>query len=88
LVDNLGGAVNAGGKLKESDTTHWISPNTGANNESGFIALTGGYRHHPGKFETIGFQGWWWSTAESSPANQFGLLRLQIYFKGIHTGIQ
>ena len=29
----------AGGKLKESVTTHWADPNTGGTNESGFTAL-------------------------------------------------
>ena len=43
LVDYLG--VDAGGKMKEVGTTHWLEPNTGATNESGFTALAGGYRN-------------------------------------------
>ena len=65
LEDYLGGWEEAGGKLKETGTAHWNSPNTGASNESGFTALPGGVRNHTtGIFESIGLYGDWWSETE------------------------
>jgi len=45
--------TDEGGKLKEADTAHWDSPNTGATNESGFTALPAGYRFETGKYDNI-----------------------------------
>ncbi|MDD3877101.1 MAG: FISUMP domain-containing protein [Bacteroidales bacterium] len=56
----------AGGKLKETGTAHWSSPNTGATNETGFSALPGGYRYGSGVFIGIGNKGWWWASTENS----------------------
>lgn len=66
-VADLGGPGFAGEKLKETGTTHWISPNSGATNESGFTALPGGYRNSIGYFEYIGSNGYWWSATEDYP---------------------
>jgi len=65
LTDYLGGAVVAGGKLKETGTTHWDEPNTGATNETGFSALPGGWRSNNGSFYYIGSYSSWWVGAES-----------------------
>lgn len=59
----LGGDAVAGGAMKETGTTHWVSPNTGATNSSGFTALPGGYRSSAGSF-SIGLEGNWWSSTE------------------------
>ena len=67
LTDYLGGIIVAGGKLKETGTTHWQSPNRGATNETGFTALPGGYRYYTGDFNLIGTQGYWWSATEYLP---------------------
>ena len=42
LAGFLGGSDIAGGKLKETGNAHWISPNTGATDETGFTALPAG----------------------------------------------
>ncbi|MBN1387218.1 MAG: fibrobacter succinogenes major paralogous domain-containing protein [Bacteroidales bacterium] len=65
LTDYIGGAVVAGGKLKESGTLHWDSPNFGATNETGFTGLPGGSRQDGG-FMFIGVSGSWWSATESN----------------------
>lgn len=56
----------AGGKMKSIGTQHWLYPNTGATNESGFSGLPGGGRYHEGQFSTMGNAGHWWSSSEVS----------------------
>ncbi|MBA7528679.1 hypothetical protein ES705_20867 [subsurface metagenome] len=67
LIDYLGGESVAGGKLKETGTIHWNSPNTGATNETGFKALPGGLRSVA--FYDIGYYGRWWSATEQDAAS-------------------
>jgi uncharacterized protein (TIGR02145 family) len=66
LADFLGG--DAGGKMKETGTSHWEDPNTGATNSSGFTAVPGGVRSgHDGIFYDVSlFGNWWSSTADSN----------------------
>jgi uncharacterized protein (TIGR02145 family) len=64
LENFLGGASPAGGKLKEEGTTHWLTPNTGATNDTDFTALPGGYRLDDGQFDNLGKYGYWWSSSE------------------------
>ena len=63
LINSLGGAGVAGGKLKENGTTHWNSPNTGATNSLGFSALPGGFRGPDGIYYELGKHGDYWGTA-------------------------
>jgi len=57
LTTFLGGLDIAGGKLKETGTTHWESPNTGAANESGFTALPSGGRGFDPDLGYVTFDG-------------------------------
>ena len=69
LTDYLGGDDAAGGKLKETGSVLWDSPNIGATNESGFTALPGGFREGDGIFSSFGGGGYWWSSTEFDPVN-------------------
>jgi len=64
LTDYLGGDYVAGGKLKETGTIHWNSPNEGATNETGFTALPGGYYQFDEDFSSICYFGIWWNATE------------------------
>lgn len=54
LTTYLGGESIAGGKLKETGTAHWNTPNTGATNETGFTSIPGGIRDNTGYFNVLG----------------------------------
>ncbi len=60
---------DVGGNLKESDTTHWISPNTGATNSSGFTGLPGSCRSLSGSFFALGYGGVFWSSSQIGTGN-------------------
>jgi uncharacterized protein (TIGR02145 family) len=64
LTNYLGSSSVAGGKLKETGTTHWYNPNTGATNETGFTALPGGYRDDQIAFFGLGFWSFMWSSSD------------------------
>ena len=66
LTTYLGGEPIAGGKMKEAGTSHWLSPNTGATNSSGFAGLPGGLRDGHVNFHEIGAFGGWWSSLGNS----------------------
>jgi len=65
LTAFLGGDSIAGGKMKETGTSHWITPNTDATNTSGFTALPGGFRVGYTIFENVGYTGVWWTSTKS-----------------------
>ncbi|MEI7725515.1 MAG: fibrobacter succinogenes major paralogous domain-containing protein [Bacteroidota bacterium] len=56
--------TDAGGKLKETGTGHWYSPNTGATNAFGFTALPGGFYGSGDGFSHLNFEACFWTSTE------------------------
>lgn len=71
LVTYLGGDYVAGGKLKESGTAHWNSPNN-ATNESGFTGLPSGGRSTDGTYFNLGYSAGWWTATEYDGTDAWG----------------
>jgi len=71
LRNFLGDSLIAGGSMKESGTEHWLTPNKGADNSSGFTALPGGLRYFEGTFAAITFSACFWSSTENSDGEQW-----------------
>ncbi len=66
LSTYLGGEGVAAGKLKESGTVHWLTPNIGSTNDSLFSALPGGNRDST--YHSVNTSGYWWSATEYNSA--------------------
>jgi uncharacterized protein (TIGR02145 family) len=64
LREFLGDSAKGGGKLKEAGTAHWLSPNKGADNSSGFTALAAGLRYFEGTFSSLLSYTCIWSASE------------------------
>jgi uncharacterized protein (TIGR02145 family) len=62
LITLQGGDFAAGGKMKETGSTHWNSPNNGATNSSGFDALPGGC-WNTSVFKDMGNYTYYWSSS-------------------------
>ena len=68
IANSLGGLESAGGKLKEASNAHWNSPNTAANNSSGFTALPSGRREYTdGSSINLGYNAFWWTSSAYNP---------------------
>lgn len=65
LVAYLLGEALAGGKLKNVGTALWESPNTGADDESGFRAVPGG--KFDALFDLLGLKGLLWLADDGCP---------------------
>ncbi|HBH85000.1 MAG TPA: hypothetical protein DDY34_14545 [Bacteroidales bacterium] len=72
MINYLGGESVVADKLKEAGETHWIRPNAGATNESGFTALPGGGRIN-GTFDFIGLACAWWAATSYDAGNAWSL---------------
>jgi uncharacterized protein (TIGR02145 family) len=59
---------SAGGQLKETGTTHWITPNTGATDKYGFTALPGGsyFEYYSNSYNNFDSLGQWWTITDAS----------------------
>jgi uncharacterized protein (TIGR02145 family) len=76
LTNFLGGDV-AGGKMKQSGTTLWNAPNTGADNASGLTVIPAGSRNSDGSFSGIRSNAFFWSSSEDG--NNYGCYRNIIF---------
>lgn len=79
LINYLGGEALAGGRMKETGTSYWNSPNSDASNSSGFSARPGG-RQLTNGYANINQAGYWWSSTESSSTSAYN--RYLIYNGG------
>lgn len=61
----------AGNKLKETGTSHWDNPNTGATNEVGFNAVGAGIRSQYGDFYSINSANLIWTTQINDSGTSF-----------------
>jgi len=80
FTDFLGGLQIAGAALKEEGTLHWLSPNAGATNETGFTALPAGCRYYSGGFDDLTKYAYWW--ASSTSTTDVGWVRATWYETG------
>lgn len=73
LRNFLADTIKGGGKLKEAGTIHWLPPNKGAENSTGFNALAAGIRYFEGSFSSFSYFTSFWSATETGTNNQWYL---------------
>jgi uncharacterized protein (TIGR02145 family) len=89
LIAAVGGMSAAGGALKEVDTVHWKSPNTGATNSSGFTALAAGYSITKADSHSVLFDSYercamfWTSTTDPSDTAKAFALKIDYNTSGV-----
>ena len=84
LATSIGGNAN-GGKLKETGTAHWTTPNTGATNVTGFTALPGGYMGNANSSSNINNQGYFWTSTPITGGGSTNYIRYVVYSSGAFT---
>lgn len=77
----------AGGSLKQTGTTLWSTPNTGATNSVGFAALGAGMRDYTSTFKYNLFYGFFWTS--NGYNNNTTAYSRDVYYAaaGIETGL-
>ncbi len=89
LRNFLGDSIKAGGKLKEAGTEHWLPPNKGADNSSGFTALPAGLRYFEGTFASVSsFSGTWSATETGNEEWYIGLYHSDAFFVMDHRNLK
>jgi len=73
MIEFLTDSITGGGKLKEAGTTHWQSPNKGADNSTGFTAFGSGIRYFEGSFRSILSFTSFWAATETGSNNEWYL---------------
>lgn len=80
----LNDTITGGGKMKEAGTTHWLTPNKGADNSSGFTALPAGIRYFEGLFSSVLYYTSFWSATEIGSNDEW---YLSLYFGDANVNI-
>jgi uncharacterized protein (TIGR02145 family) len=85
LENFLGGSNFAGIKIKEVGLIHWVMPNAGASNQSGFTALPAGSRNYSviDDFLGLGYYCMWWSSSEHHTFNNSAWYRSLNTFESV-----
>jgi len=79
------GGTNAGGKLKEAGYEHWLYPNVGATNESGFSALPGGAGSPMGYSFSLKYEGYWWTATPDELDPEYKEIYLRMLSYGLYS---